>query len=70
MLAERAAWAFVAERKKSRKPCFELAVVNPTFVLGPLLSTVTGESATRFINIFRNKVDKIPNVYLPTCDVR
>ena len=70
VLAEQAAWDFVAEKRQQKKPCFELAVVHPTFVLGPMLSSAQGESASRFISIFRNKVDTIPNVYWPTCDVR
>ena len=70
VLAERAAWDFVEQRRLDKKPCFELATVHPVFVLGPLLSTVTGESATRFLNVFRNKIEKVPNYYLPTCDVR
>jgi dihydroflavonol-4-reductase len=33
MLAEKAAWAFVNERKSNGLPCFELATINPGFVL-------------------------------------
>ena len=41
-LAERAAWDFVRDNKGHR---FELAVINPGLVTGPLLSTVEGTSA-------------------------
>jgi hypothetical protein len=33
-LAEKAAWDFVEEKKKANEKCFELAVINPSFVLG------------------------------------
>lgn len=33
VVAERAAWEFVKERKEKKLPCFELAVVNPGYVL-------------------------------------
>jgi len=36
-LAERAAWKFVEERKQKGLPCFELAVINPGYIMGPLL---------------------------------
>jgi len=70
VLAEKAAWNFVEEQKANNKDCFELAVVHPTLVLGPLLAPSTGASATRFLNVLNNQIDKIPNVYYPTCDVR
>jgi nucleoside-diphosphate-sugar epimerase len=70
VLAEKAAWNFVEERKANNEDCFELAVVHPTLVLGPLLGPSTGASATRFLSVLNNQIEKIPNVYYPTCDVR
>lgn len=32
-LAEKSAWDFVKERENSNQPCFELAVINPGFVM-------------------------------------
>ena len=32
-LAEKAAWDFVKEREKANQSCFELAVINPGFVM-------------------------------------
>jgi len=33
-MAEKAAWDFVEEKKKNNQKCFELAVINPCFILG------------------------------------
>jgi dihydroflavonol-4-reductase len=70
LLAEEAAWKFVKNKKDANEACFELAVVHPVLVLGPLLHTSLGTSATRFLNVFANKLEKIPDLYYPTCDVR
>lgn len=70
LLAEEAAWKFVKQRKDADLPCFDLAVIHPVLVLGPLLHNSLGTSATRFLNVFANKLDKIPDLYYPTCDVR
>jgi hypothetical protein len=35
--AEKAAWKFVEEKMKSNQKCFELAVINPCFILGLFL---------------------------------
>ena len=70
LLAEEAAWKFVKTKRDMNEPCFELAAVHPVLVLGPLLHTSLGTSATRFLNIFANKLEKVPDVYFPTCDVR
>ncbi len=70
LLAEEAAWKFVKNKKDANQACFELAVVHPVLVLGPLLHTSLGTSATRFLNVFANKLEKIPDLYYPTCDVR
>ena len=42
VLAEKAAWDFVAENNGHR---FDFAVVNPGFIIGPLLHDVEGTSA-------------------------
>lgn len=70
ILAERAAWDFVEEKKKNKEPVFELSVINPVLVLGPLLSEVYGASAEWFLNVFDNKGDKVSNMSYPCCDVR
>ena len=35
ILAERAAWDFIEERKKANLKVFELATINPSFIFGP-----------------------------------
>ncbi|KYQ93761.1 hypothetical protein DLAC_05151 [Tieghemostelium lacteum] len=50
--AEKAAWNFHKENQKnSNTNQFELATVNPTFVLGPLLSKQNNTSVDQFIKI-------------------
>lgn len=34
ILAEKAAWDFVEEKKRNGEMCFELSVINPSFVMG------------------------------------
>jgi nucleoside-diphosphate-sugar epimerase len=70
ILAEKAAWDFIEEKKKKKEPCFELAVVNPSLVFGPLLLDTTGTSLDMFIGLFSEKLEKIKENYLPMCDVR
>jgi nucleoside-diphosphate-sugar epimerase len=70
IIAERAAWDFVEDKKKKNEPCFELSVVNPVLVLGPILSEVYGTSSEWFLNVFQNKQDKVSNMSYPCCDVR
>lgn len=44
ILSEKAAWDFVNERKNKGQPCFELVVLNPGFMTGPVLSDVFSAS--------------------------
>ena len=73
VLAERAAWDFVAEKKKNGEKCFELAVINPSFILGPslhLTPTAIGTSEKRILDILTGTTKKIPYWYVGVCDVR
>lgn len=70
ILAEKAAWKFFNEKKKKNEKCFELAVIVPTFVLGPVLSAASGSSVTKFSRIFDPNLKKIDEMYAATCDVR
>lgn len=70
ILAEKAAWQFVEEKQKNNEPIFELSVVNPVLVLGPILSEIYGTSAEYFMAVFQNKTDKVSNMSYPCCDVR
>ena len=67
ILSERAAWNFVKEKMGE---CFELVVINPTFILGPVLHNTLSVSSSRMLNILGNKIEKVPQLYFPTCDVR
>lgn len=70
VLAERAAWDFVEEKKKLNQKCFELAVVHPVLVLGPTLSPTVGSSVNHFLGILNNTKGKVPSMSYPCCDVR
>lgn len=70
ILAEKAAWNFLNDRRKNNEKCFELAVIVPTFVLGPVLSAASGSSVTKFSRIFDSNLTKIDEMYAATCDVR
>lgn len=67
ILAEKAAWDFYEEHKKSGK-CFEFTTVIPVWVIGPPLSAASGASVTRFSRLFQ--VDKVDNMITGVCDVR
>lgn len=70
ILAEKAAWNFVNERKNQNLPCFDLAVILPVFVLGPVLSASSGSSVTKFSRVFDENLSQVDNYYFATCDVR
>lgn len=63
-LAERAAWEFVNEGEGKGK--FDLAVINPSFVLGPPLSTRTDGESVRGVQSFLNGSLKESSVR-PSC---
>ena len=67
--AEEAAWDFVKKLDKSKR--FELAVVNPAYVQGPLLSASCGEASKEFCDrLLNNKMPLLPNLNFPVVDVR
>ncbi|GAB6018891.1 hypothetical protein CHUAL_000549 [Chamberlinius hualienensis] len=67
-LAEKAAWDFVKELKDDEK--FELVVINPGLVLGPVLGKNPGTS----VEIIKRMIDRgmpaIPKANFTICDVR
>lgn len=71
-LAEKAAWDFVAEKKKNNEKCFELAVINPSIVHGPTLGggDSLGTSELAIANLFGGKTEKISQFHCGHCDVR
>jgi len=47
-LAEQAAWKFM----KEKKPTFDLAVINPDIIIGPMLQKVPGPNSVNETNMF------------------
>jgi nucleoside-diphosphate-sugar epimerase len=64
-LAEKAAWDFVKDTK-----AFELTVVNPGLVLGPLLHNSRSTSVEIVRKMLTNEIPMIPKLHLPVVDVR
>ncbi|HEX2018682.1 MAG TPA: aldehyde reductase [Aurantimonas sp.] len=63
-VAEKAAW------EAARDAGLELAVINPAFVLGPLLDADIGTSATLVAMMMRGRLPIVPNVSFGIVDVR
>lgn len=66
--AERAAWAAVTEAGEGGAP--GLAVINPAFVLGPLLGDDIGTSAKIVAMMMKGKLPAVPDVSFGIVDVR
>ena len=69
-LAEKAAWDFVSERKNNNEPCFELAVINPGLVFGPILIDSDGTSVSVLKQFLERSIPMLPDSSYGTCDVR
>lgn len=67
-LAERAAWDFVAKLPADRR--FELAVINPGFVLGPLLNSDPGTSGELIRKLMVRDMPACPEIGFAPVDVR
>ena len=67
-LAERAAWDFVAALPPARR--FELAVINPGFVLGPLLNADQGTSGELVRKLMVRDMPACPEIGFAPVDVR
>ena len=67
--AEQAAWDFVKELDESKR--FELTVVNPAYVQGPLLSASSGEGSKEVCDhLLGNKMPALPDTNFVIVDVR
>ena len=67
--AEQAAWDFVKKLDDSKR--FELVVVNPAYVQGPLVGASSGEASKEFCDrLLNNKMPLLPDLYFPVVDVR
>ena len=67
-LAERAAWDFVAALPTEKR--FELAVINPGFVLGPLLNADQGTSGELVRKLMAREMPACPEIGFAPVDVR
>ncbi|KAG0710408.1 putative uncharacterized oxidoreductase [Chionoecetes opilio] len=70
VVAEKAAWDYLKELPEEQK--FELAVINPTLIMGPPL--LEAHKSATSVNIMSGIVNKtypgVPRVQFPVCDVR
>jgi nucleoside-diphosphate-sugar epimerase len=67
--AEKAAWNFVKNFGSSDNK-FELTVINPSFIIGPLLSDVEGTSANHIKMFLNHSMPVVPTICIPMVDVR
>ena len=69
-LAEKAAWNFLTELEEDKK--FELAVVNPGIVIGPLLSAGAKDSTSTasILKLLNNEIPALVDVNFNVVDVR
>ncbi len=67
--AERAAWDIVNKLEEGKK--FELVVVNPSYIQGPLLSAASGNASALVGTILlQRKMPAIPNTCMGIVDIR
>jgi nucleoside-diphosphate-sugar epimerase len=67
--AEQAAWDFIKKLDDGKR--FELAVVNPAYVQGPLLSASSGEGSKEMCDrLLSKKMPALPDLSFPIIDVR
>ncbi len=67
-LAERAAWEFQASLPVERR--FELATINPAYVIGPNLLGSSNASNEIVRKLLAREVPGVPRVFFPLVDVR
>jgi nucleoside-diphosphate-sugar epimerase len=68
-LAEQAAWAMVEQLPEDRR--FALVTINPTWVLGPIMSKEHARSSPSVIrDLMTGKFPMVPNFYFGMVDVR
>ncbi len=67
-LAERAAWDFVAALPADR--AFELAVICPGLISGPVLGGVPGTAAETVERLLKRQMPGLPDMIFPGVDVR
>jgi nucleoside-diphosphate-sugar epimerase len=68
LLAERAAWDFVAALPKGQH--FELSVICPGLMSGPYLGGTPGTSAETTMRLLKRQMPAVPDMIFPGVDVR
>ena len=67
-LAEKAAWEFVKTLEESKK--FELTVINPVAVTGPMLTSDIGSSNDFLLKLISGSMPACPKIHMGYVDVR
>jgi dihydroflavonol-4-reductase len=67
-LAERAAWDFATQAENKQR--FELAVINPGLIFGPVLDGEYRTSSELIRKLMRRELPGVPRVMIPLVDVR
>ncbi|MBL6900534.1 MAG: aldehyde reductase [SAR86 cluster bacterium] len=67
-LAERAAWEFVENLEESKK--FDLTVINPVAVTGPMLTSDIGSSNDFLLKLISGSMPACPKIHMGYIDVR
>ena len=67
-LAEKAAWEFVKNLEESKK--FELTVINPVAVTGPMLTNDIGSSNDFLLKLISGSMPACPKIHMGYIDVR
>ena len=67
-LAEKAAWEFVESLEESKK--FELTVINPVAVTGPMLTNDIGSSNDFLLKLISGSMPACPKIHMGYIDVR
>ena len=67
-LAEKAAWEFVENLEESKK--FELTVINPVAVTGPMLTSDIGSSNNFLLKLISGSMPACPKIHMGYIDVR
>jgi dihydroflavonol-4-reductase len=67
ILAEKAAWQFLEERKKANLKVFELTVINPGFIIGPVIHGKFSASEEPFKRLLNREMPLLPDIAIPLC---
>lgn len=70
ILAEKAAWKFIEELPQGDKPKLELAVINPSYVLGPMITDTLSTSVLAIKRLLDKSAPGVPKFNMAICDVR